>query len=110
MPPVVAVQGLVPGEAGLSGQPPPFGSGPAGVLGLEQVGEEAELARGRVLDGLPGHAVRQRQVARQGRDLFGCGPGDHSAAALARLAVVCAHARVFRQVGVSCLVMYFFRV
>ena len=38
MPPVVAVQGLVPGEAGLSGQPPPFGFGPAGVLGLEQVG------------------------------------------------------------------------
>lgn len=51
--PVVAVQGLVLGEAGLSGQPPPFGFGPAGVLGLEQVGEEAELARGRVLDGLP---------------------------------------------------------
>lgn len=90
--PVVAVQGLVLGEAGLSGQPP-FGFGPAGVLGLEQVGEEAELARGRVLDGLPEHAVRQRQVARQGRDLSGCGPGDHSAAALARLAVVCAHAR-----------------
>lgn len=91
--PVVAVQGLVLGEAGLSGQPPPFGFGPAGVLGLEQVGEEAELARGRVLDGLPEHAVRQRQVARQGHDLSGCGLGDHSAAALARMAVVCAHAR-----------------
>ena len=93
MPPVAAVQGLVPGEAGLSGQPPPFGFGPARVLLLEQVGEEAELARGRVLDGLPGHAVRQRQVARQGRDLSGCGLVGHSAAALARLAVVCAHAR-----------------
>ena len=81
------------GEAGLSEQPPPFGFGPAGVLGLEQVGEEAEPARGRVLDGLPEHAVRQRQVARQGHDLSGCGLGDYSAAALARLAVVCAHAR-----------------
>lgn len=91
--PVVAVQGLVLGEAGLSERPPPFGFGPAGVLGLEQVGEEAELAWGRVLDGLPEHAVRQRQVARQGHDLSGCGLGDHSAAALARLAVVCAHAR-----------------
>ena len=90
--PVVAVKRLVLGEAGLSGQPPPFGFGPAGVLGLEQVGEEAELARGCILDGLPEHAVRQRQVARQGHDLFGCGFGDHSAAALARLVVVCAHA------------------
>lgn len=94
MPPVVAVQGLVlGGEAGLSGQPPPFGPGAARVFLLEQVGEEAELARGRVLDGVAQHAVRQRQVARQGRDLSGCGLGDHSAAALARMAVVCAHAR-----------------
>ena len=94
MPPVVAVQGLVlGGEAGLSGQPPPFGFGPARVLLLEQVGQEAELAGRGVLQGLPEHAVRQRQVARQGRDLSGCGLGDHSAAALARMAVVCAHAR-----------------
>ena len=85
--------GSCSGEPGLFGQPPPFGFGPARVLGLEQVGEEAELARGRVLDGLPGRAVRQRQVARQGHDLSGCGLGDHSAAALARMAVVCAHAR-----------------
>ena len=90
--PIVAVKRLVLGKTGLSEQPSAFGFGPAGVLGLEQVGEEAELARGRVLDGLPEHAVRQRQVARQGHDLFGCGLVDHSAAALARLVVVRAHA------------------
>ena len=93
MPPVVSLQGLALGGPGLSGQPSPFGFGPAGVLLLEQVGEEAELAGRGVLQGLPGHAVRQRQVARQGHDLFGCGFADHSAAALARLVVVCAHAR-----------------
>lgn len=83
MPPVVAVQGLVLGEAGLSGQPP-FGFGPAGVLGLEQVGEEAELARGRVLDGLPEHAVCQRQVAGEVHDLFRRGLVKNAAAALPR--------------------------
>lgn len=66
MPPVVSVQGLALGEPGLFGQPPPFGFGPARVLGRQQVGEEAELAGRGVLQGLPGHAVRQRQVARQG--------------------------------------------
>ena len=40
--------------------------GPALVLLLEQVGQEAEPAGRGVLQGLPGHAVRQRQVARQG--------------------------------------------
>ena len=64
--PVVSLQGLAPGEPGLSGQPPPFGPGPARVLLLEQVGQEAEPAGRGVLQGLPGHAVRQRQVARQG--------------------------------------------
>ncbi len=84
MPPVAAVQGLVLGEAGLSGQPPPFGFGPAGVLGLEQVGEEAELARGRVLDGLLEHAVCQRQVAGEAHDLFRRGLVQNAAAALPR--------------------------
>ena len=81
---VVAVQGLVLGEAGLSERPPPFGFGPAGVLGLEQVGEEAELAWGRVLDGLPEHAVRQRQVAGEAHDLFRRGLVKNAAAALPR--------------------------
>lgn len=49
MPPVVAVKRLVPGEPGLSGQPPPFGSGPARVLLPEQVGQEAEPAGRGVL-------------------------------------------------------------
>ena len=89
--PVVAVKGLVLGESGLFEQPPAFGSGAARVLGLEQVGEEAELARGRVLDGLPEHAVRQRQVARQRHDLLGRGLVYHSAATSARLAVLRAH-------------------
>ena len=61
--PVVSLQGLALGEPGLSGQPPPFGFGPARVLLLEQVGQEAELAGRGVPDGLPGHAVCQRQVA-----------------------------------------------
>ena len=92
MPPVVSLQGLALGEPGLSGQPPPFGFGPARVLLLEQVGQEAEPAGRGFLQGLPGHAVCQRQVAGEAHDLSGCGLVDRSAAALARLAVVCAHA------------------
>ena len=89
--PVVAVQGLVPGEAGLSERPSPFGFGPAGVLGLEQAGEEAELARGRALDGVAQHAVGQWQVPREFHDPFGRGLVDHAPAALARLSALRAH-------------------
>lgn len=91
MPPVVAVQGLVLGEAGLSGQPPPFGPGAARVFLLEQVGEEAELARGRVLDGVAQHAVGQWQVPREFHDPFGRGLVNHAPATLARLSALRAH-------------------
>ena len=84
MPPVVAVKRLVPGEPGLSGQPPPFGSGPARVLLPEPVVQAAEPAGRGVLQGLPGHAVRQRQVARQGHALFRRGLVRNAAAALPR--------------------------
>ena len=60
--PIVAVEGLGLGESGLFEQPVAFGFGATGVLGHEQAGEEAELARGRVLDGLSEHASGQRQV------------------------------------------------
>ena len=72
------------GEPGLSGQPPPFGFGPARVLLLEQVGQEAELAGRGVLRGLPGHAVCQRQVAGEAHDLFRRGLVKNAAAALPR--------------------------
>ncbi|ERI86261.1 hypothetical protein HMPREF3193_01240 [Bifidobacterium breve] len=84
MPPVVSVQGLALGEPGLFGQPPPFGFGPARVLGRQQVGEEAELAGRGVLQGLPGHAVCQRQVAGEAHDLFRRGLVRNAAAALPR--------------------------
>ena len=81
MTPVVSLQGLALGEPGLSGQPP-FGFGPARVLLLEQVGQEAELAGRGVLQGLPGHAVCQRQVAGEAHDLFRRGLVKNAAAAL----------------------------
>ena len=56
--------------------------GPARVLLLEQVGQEAELAGRGVLQGLPGHAVCQRQVAGEAHDLFRRGLVKNAAAAL----------------------------
>lgn len=82
--PVVSLQGLALGEPGLSGQPPPFGFGPARVLLLEQVGQEAELAGRGVLQGLLEHAVCQRQVAGESHDLFRRGLVKNAAAALPR--------------------------
>lgn len=89
--PVVAVKGLVLGEAGLFEQPPAFGFDAARVLPLEQVGEEAELARGRVPDGVAQHAVGQWQVPRGFHDPFGRGLVDHAPAAFAWLSASCAH-------------------
>lgn len=76
--------GSCSGEPGLSGQPPPFGFGPARVLLLEQVGQEAELAGRGVLQGLLEHAVRQRQVAGEAHDLFRRGLVKNAVAALPR--------------------------
>ena len=76
--------GSCSGEPGLSGQPPPFGFGPARVLLLEQVGQEAELAGRGVLQGLLEHAVCQRQVAGEAHDLFRRGLVKNAAAALPR--------------------------
>lgn len=58
--------------------------GPARVLLLEQVGEEAELAGRGVLQGLLEHAVCQRQVAGESHDLFRRGLVKNAAAALPR--------------------------
>ena len=83
--------GSCSGEAGLFEQPPPFGPGAARVFLLEQVGEEAELTRGCVLDGVAQHAVGQWQVPREFHDPFGRGLVDHAPAALARLSALRAH-------------------
>ena len=82
--PVVSPQGLALGEPGLFEQPPPFGFGPARVLLLEQVGQEAEPAGRGVLQGLLEHAVCQRQVAGEAHDLFRRGLAKNAAAALPR--------------------------
>lgn len=84
MPPGRIPPGSALGEPGLFEQPPPFGFGPARVLLLEQVGQEAEPAGRGVLQGLPGHAVCQRQVAGEAHDLFRRGLVRNAAAALPR--------------------------
>lgn len=66
--------GLVAVRAGLEQKPGP----------VDVDGQVAELAGRGVLQGLPGHAVCQRQVAGEAHDLFRRGLVKNAAAALPR--------------------------